>query len=51
MYTLHFDIDNYFKAAQRAFDSEGIITQKGEYHALTISVYGTMCADEFKKKW
>ena len=49
MYTLHFDIDNYFKDAQRAFDSEGIITQKGEYHALTISVYGTMCADEFKK--
>lgn len=49
MYTLHFDIDNYFKDAQRAFDSEGIITQKRAYHALTISVYGTMCADEFKK--
>lgn len=49
MYSLHFDIEDYTKDAKRAFDKEGIITQKGAYHALTISVYGTMCADEYMK--
>lgn len=51
MCSLHWDIDKYFNlpAAKRKFDKEGIITQKGAYHALTISAYGIMCFDEFKE--
>ena len=51
MYSNHFDVEKYFKdpAASRKYDEEGIITQKNEYHALTISVFGTMCIDKFLK--
>ena len=49
MYANHFDIEAYTKQYDRDFDSIGIITQKKEYHALTIAVYGIMSADEFIK--
>lgn len=38
---------DYTKQYDRKFDSLGIITQKNEYHALTISVFGVLCYDEF----
>ena len=47
MYSDHFDVEKYTKQYNRAFDSAGVITQKGEYHALTISLYGIMCYDKF----
>lgn len=49
MYSDHFDVIRYTKQYQRSFDSIGIIKQKGEYHALTISLYGIMCYDEYMK--
>lgn len=49
MYSDHFDIEKYTKQYNRAFDSNGVITQKGQYHALTISLYGIMCFDEFQR--
>ncbi len=51
MYSNHFDVDKYFNepAAHRKFDKDGVITQNNQYHALTISVYGTMCIDKFLK--
>lgn len=49
MYSDHFDIEGYTKQYQRSFDSAGIIKQKNEYHALTISLYGIMCYDEYIK--
>lgn len=49
MYSDHFNIDGYTKQYQRSFDSVGIIKQKNEYHALTISLYGIMCYDEYKR--
>src|SRR3989338_7393230 len=44
----HFDVEKYSKQYERAFDASGIITQKKEYHALTIGVYGIMNYDAFK---
>lgn len=45
----HFDLAKYTKADARSFDSSGIITQKKEYHPLTISIYGIMNYDQFQK--
>ena len=47
MYSDHFDIDNYAAAYNRSFDSTGIILQKGQYHPLTISIYGVLNYDKF----
>jgi hypothetical protein len=47
MYSDHFDIEAYTKQYERTFDAEGIIKQKNEYHALTISLYGIMCYDAY----
>jgi hypothetical protein len=43
----HFDIDRYLQQYSRELDSEGIVIQKKEYHALTISIYGIMNYDAF----
>ena len=32
----HFDVEKYVKQYERDFDAVGIITQKKQYHALTI---------------
>ncbi|MEJ6615658.1 MAG: D-glucuronyl C5-epimerase family protein [Crocinitomicaceae bacterium] len=45
----HFDIEKYIKQYERKFDTLGVLTQKKEYHALTISVYGIMAFDAFNK--
>lgn len=47
MYSDHFDIDMYAAAFNRSFDSTGIILQKGQYHPLTISIYGVLNYDKF----
>lgn len=47
MYSDHFDVDRYTKQYQRTFDSIGIIKQKDQYHALTISLYGILCYDKY----
>ncbi len=44
----HFDVEKYVKQYERDFDAVGIITQKKQYHALTISFYGIMNYDLFK---
>ncbi len=44
----HFDVEKYVKQYERDFDSVGIITQKKQYHALTIGFYGIMNYDAFK---
>ena len=44
---LHFDVEKYALQYSRDFDENGIIIQKKEYHALTISVYGIMNYDAF----
>lgn len=49
MYSDHFDIEKYVMQYERKFDSIGIIKQKGQYHALTISLFGIMCFDEFNR--
>lgn len=43
----HFDVTKYTKAADRTFDTNGIIMQKKIYHPLTISIYGIMSYDAF----
>ena len=45
----HFNIEKYIKQYERKFDTLGVLTQKKEYHALTISVYGIMTFDAFNK--
>lgn len=45
----HFDVEKYSKQYERAFDTNGVIVQKKEYHALTISFYGIMNYDAFKE--
>jgi len=45
----HFNIEKYIKQYERKFDTLGVLTQKKEYHALTISVYGIMAFDAFNK--
>lgn len=45
----HFDVARYPFQYSRGFDKEGIITQNNEYHALTISLYGIMNYDAFRK--
>ena len=49
MFSNHFDSELYTKQFQREFDKNGILIQKKEYHALTISIFGIMCADNFVK--
>ncbi|MES2555267.1 MAG: D-glucuronyl C5-epimerase family protein [Bacteroidota bacterium] len=44
----HFDVEKYAKQYERDFDTAGIITQKKQYHALTICFYGIMNYDAFK---
>ena len=43
----HFSPERYVKQYERAFDTLGIVTQKKEYHALTISFFGIMNYDAF----
>ncbi len=43
----HFDVDKYLQQYSRELDREGIVIQKKEYHALTISIYGIMNYDAF----
>ncbi|MDH4473970.1 MAG: D-glucuronyl C5-epimerase family protein [Fluviicola sp.] len=45
----HFDVEKYSKQYERTFDTNGIIVQKKEYHALTIGFYGIMNYDAFKQ--
>lgn len=45
----HYDINGYTGQYNRALDTKGIITQKKEYHALTISVYGIMNYEAFRE--
>lgn len=45
----HFDVEKYIKQYERNFDTNGIITQKKEYHALTICIYGIMNFDAFQE--
>ena len=43
----HFDVKRYPQQYSRTFDAKGVIMQKNQYHALTISIYGIMSYDEF----
>lgn len=43
----HFSPERYVQQYERAFDTLGIVTQKKEYHALTISFFGIMNYDAF----
>ena len=45
----HFNIEKYIEQYERKFDSLGVLTQKKEYHALTISFYGIMAFDAFNE--
>lgn len=43
----HFDVKKYSTQYERTFDKNGVIIQKKQYHALTISIYGIMNYDAF----
>ncbi len=43
----HIDAEKYLLIHDREIDKDGIITQKGVHHALTVSVYGIMNYDAF----
>ena len=43
----HVDQNLWIKQFERSFDSAGIITQKKEYHALTIAGFGIMNYENF----
>lgn len=45
----HWDINGFLKQFNRSIDSSGVVTQKGEYHALIISFYGIINYHEFLK--
>lgn len=45
----HFSIESYINQDSRSIDSKGIITQKKQYHALTVSFYGIMSYENFIK--
>lgn len=48
MYSNHVQLDKYTSQYKRAFDDKGIITQKNQYHPLTIAFYGILSYDQFK---
>ncbi len=43
----HVDLKLWITEHQRSFDSEGIITQNKEYHALTIAGFGILSYEDF----
>lgn len=43
----HIDQELWLNQYERAFDSAGIVTQKKEYHALSIAGFGIMCYENF----
>ena len=45
----HWNIEGFLTQFNRALDDEGIVIQKGEYHALIISFYGIINYHEFLK--
>lgn len=45
----HWDTEKYLHSFDRKFDSLGVITQQGAYHPLTVSFYGIMNYDYYKK--
>lgn len=45
----HWEIEGFLNQFNRAIDNEGIVIQKGEYHALIISFYGIINFHEFLK--
>lgn len=45
----HWDIEKYLHSFDRKFDSLGVITQQGAYHPLTVSFYGIINYEHYKK--
>ncbi|MFT7156231.1 MAG: heparosan-N-sulfate-glucuronate 5-epimerase [Parvicella sp.] len=43
------DTKKWMNAYQRVVDSEGILTQKKQYHALSIAFYGIMAYNDFRE--
>jgi len=46
-FTRHIDLGKWLQAAERTPDAQGILTQKKEYHPLTIAFYGIMSYYKF----
>lgn len=49
-FSKHFDNITYLNANNRAIASDGIITEKNQYHPLNIAFYGIMAYEEYRKK-
>jgi heparosan-N-sulfate-glucuronate 5-epimerase len=48
-FSKHVNIETYLGYNNRTFDPNGIILEKGVYHPLTISFYGIMACESYKK--